>query len=282
MYHNKIKISLLFVSVLFVAAMLLSACSAPTINAAATEPATEITPVVPTIEVVAPTCAPTPAPVSCWQSASSVTMDASGAAQDVISQVVDFTASTNFMWWEAVPPYTLLTLQGYPVTVNVLAPQVFVYSVKNLAISDTALNTVQSLGELLQSQQPGEDMPILPMFKDVQMMHAQVKYLDFKSGRGLRYLTQYANGIVPVNNQALFYTFQGLTSDGQYYVAAILPVTLPDLPPDSNWNTEEPPTGSDYRAYLDEVVNTLDQASAGSFTPDLSMLDAVMQSIEVK
>lgn len=282
MYHNKIKISLLFVSVLFVAAMLLSACSAPTINAAATEPATEITPVVPTIEVVAPTCAPTPASVSCWQSASSVTMDASGAAQDVISQVVDFTASTNFMWWEAVPPYTLLTLQGYPVTVNVLAPQVFVYSVKNLAISDTALNTVQSLGELLQSQQPGEDMPILPMFKDVQMMHAQVKYLDFKSGRGLRYLTQYANGIVPVNNQALFYTFQGLTSDGQYYVAAILPVTLPDLPPDSNWNTEEPPTGSDYRAYLDEVVNTLDQASAGSFTPDLSMLDAVMQSIEVK
>ena len=64
-------------------------------------------------------------------------------------------------------------------------------------------------------------------------MHVQVQYLDFKSGTGVRFLTQFNNGMAPVNNHDLIYTFQGLTSDGKYYIAAVLPVTHPDLPANS-------------------------------------------------
>jgi hypothetical protein len=281
MNNKKIKNSYAFVSILFAAVLLLTSCSVPTAQAPTTEPVTEMPTAVPTIEVVAPTCAPTPAPESCWQDAPTLSLDASGVAANMASQVVNVASSFNFGWWEAILPYTQVTLEGYPNTTNALPPQVFAYAVKNLAISETSINTVQSLENLLQTQQPGEEMPILPMFRSKQMMHAQVSYLEFKGGKGVRYLTQYSNGIVPVNNQDLFYTFQGLTDDGQYYVAAILPVTLPDLPPDTNWNTDQPPTGENYRAYLDEVVNTLNQASADLFTPDLSKLDAMMQSSEV-
>lgn len=34
-------------------------------------------------------------------------------------------------------------------------------------------------------------MPFLPLFNAQQAMHAHVQYLDFQSGQGLRYLTQY-------------------------------------------------------------------------------------------
>ena len=46
-------------------------------------------------------------------------------------------------------------------------------------------------------------------------MHSQVQYLDFKNGTGVRYLTQFDQGILPINNYELVYTYQGLTSDGK-------------------------------------------------------------------
>ena len=63
----------------------------------------------------------------------------------------------------------------------------------------------------------------LPLMNAVQQMHTRVEYVQFKGGEGVSYLAQYAQGPVPVNNGELFYTFQGLTDDGEFYVSAILP-----------------------------------------------------------
>ena len=67
-------------------------------------------------------------------------------------------------------------------------------------------------------------MPFLPLFNAAQVMHTHLQYLDFKNGQGLRYLTEFDQGIIPINNYELIYTYQGLTGDGKYYVAAVLPV----------------------------------------------------------
>jgi hypothetical protein len=89
--------------------------------------------------------------------------------------------------------------------------------------------------------------------------------------------------MIPINNYELIYTYQGLTTDGKYYVAAVLPVTHPSLPADGNVTGNEPAEfNSDFPAYLVNVVDTLNPQAANSFTPDLTQLDAMMSSLEIK
>ena len=111
----------------------------------------------------------------------------------------------------------------------------------------------------------------------------QAAYFDFRNGTGVRFVTQMGQAYYPINNRDLFYTFQGMTYDGVYYVAAILPLSHPSLPADGS---EIP--GGDFDAFADnfetyaaEVAAQLDAEAAGSFTPSITMLDEMMQSLEV-
>ena len=110
-------------------------------------------------------------------------------------------------------------------------------------------------------------------------MHANIQYLDFKNGKGLRYLTQFDQAPLPINNNELFYTYQGLTDDGKYYVAAVLPVNHPSLPADQKVTGNEPPEfTSDFPKYVANVASNLNTQAANTFTPDLTKLDAMMSS----
>jgi hypothetical protein len=193
-------------------------------------------------------------------------------------------ANDNAPYWEVLPEYTQLTLQGYPISNHLMKPQIFIYPAEDLGtVNEGAGQIVASLQTLLQSPQEIPNMPFLPLFNSAQVMHANLQYLDFKSGRGLRYLTEFSQGILPVNNYELIYTYQGLTSNGKYYVSAVLPVNHPSLPADGNITGNEPSefTG-DFPTYLSTVVKTLNPQSADAFTPDLTQLDAMMSSLEVK
>jgi len=77
----------------------------------------------------------------------------------------------------------------------------------------------------------------------------------------------------------LFYTFQGLTSDRKYYIAAILPVTNPELPDDSQVDES---LMDDFQGYLSRMITLLNEQSASSFTPDLNTLDTMISSIEIR
>jgi hypothetical protein len=110
----------------------------------------------------------------------------------------------------------------------------------------------------------------------------------FQSGKGVRWLTQYAQYSAPVNNHELFYHFEGLTSDNKYYVIAVLPVTAPILPESENPDASVPEGGvpiptdigvnNGYYISVTEKLNTL---APDEYTPSLSKLDTLIQSILV-
>jgi hypothetical protein len=240
--------------------------------------------VVPTDPVVieAPTQAPVEEPT---QSAPSVSVDISSVAQGITSQVVAAVpASADHPWWEVMPEYTLLTLQGYSIADHLLDAQIFVYPVEGLGVNEVVGQTPGNLQALLQSQQVGESMPYLPAYNAGQVIHAQVAFLDFKNGKGVRYLTQFDQAPLPINNYELHYTFQGLTSDGKYYVAAVLPVNLADLPSDASVDLNNPPANlmEDFPTYLSDTVNMLNGQPSSAYRPDLSALDAMVESLEIK
>ena len=194
------------------------------------------------------------------------------------------TDSSDVSYWEVLLEYLQVTLQGYPISDYLMMSQLFIYLLKELEeVNEGAGQIVVFLQTLIQSPQEITNMPFLPLFNAAQVMHVHIQYLDFKNGQGLRYLTEFDQGFVPINNNELIYTYQGLTSDGRYYVAAVLPVNHPSLPADETVTGNEPPEfTSDFPTYLATVVNSLNPQSADSFTPDLTQLDAMMSSLEIK
>jgi hypothetical protein len=193
-------------------------------------------------------------------------------------------ASENPPYWLLMPEYTQITLEGYPISQHSLQAKIYIYPVEELiATNEGAGKVVETLRTLLQDPQEIKDMPFLPLMNQVQVMHTQIQYLEFKNGQGLRYLTEFGQGMVPVNNYELFYTFQGLTNDGKYYVAAILPVNHPNLPVDTKLTGGEPVEFyDDFPTYVKNVANSLNIKAASSFTPELTQLEVMMTSIEVK
>jgi putative hemolysin len=174
---------------------------------------------------------------------------------------------------------------GYPLPDTFHSPGIYVYPVTDLVAGwDYAATIVADLQAVLaqQSAEPGA-VAILPPANAGQMIHTQASYADFQNGTGVRFLTQLAQAYYPINNQDLFYTYQGITQDGQYYVAAILPVSHPSLPPDG---AEVP--GDDWDAfianfetYANGLAQQLDAEPSSGFTPDLALLDAMIASLEI-
>jgi hypothetical protein len=186
-------------------------------------------------------------------------------------------------YWEAAPQYRLLTLEGYPVANSLRKPQIFIYPTGDLASANESMgNIATDLQALLQTKQTGVQLPFLPLLSEAQALHAQVQFLNFKNGNGVRFLTQLTQGMTLINNTELFYTFQGMTSEGNYYIAAILPVSNPELPTDSNVSGEQTNAMDDYRNYLSNAITLLNEQPADAYTPDLNILDALIRSIEIK
>lgn len=223
-----------------------------------------------------------PPPVN---SSIQISLETGNIATDfLVEKVAAVPASENTPYWEVMPEHTRITLLGYPISSHSMKPQIFIYPLKDLGeVNEGAGKIVGLLQTQLQAHQEIQYMPFLPLFNASQVMHTHTEYLDFKNGQGLRYLTQFDQGMMPINNYELIYTYQGLTSDGKYYVAAVLPVNLPGLAADGKVTGNEPPEfASDFPAYLANVTASLNSQAANSFAPDLTRLDAMLSSLEIK
>jgi hypothetical protein len=214
----------------------------------------------------------------------SITFDFSSVAKDhSIEKILAVSPNDNNPYWEIMPEHWVVTLQDYPIGNHMMKPQLFIYPVADLPMFNTGSATIASdLKSLLEDQEVDEFLPFLPMFNAAQVMHSQVEFFDFKNGSGVRFLTQFDQAPLPINNMELIYTFQGLTSDGKYYVAAVFPINHADLPDTNKVIAQDESDLKEFPSYLKETVAWLDQQSTGSFTPNLSELDALIQTIEVK
>jgi len=272
----------LLLSIVLTGLFLFTSCTTSATTTTLPNPSATSAPMA-TVEPTA-TMAPTATAITSMDGSLQLSLDTGGIASGFqIETIVAVSSSENTPYWEVLPEYTRVSLQGYPISNHLMKPLIFFYPVGELGkVNEGAGQIVASLQTLLQSPQEIETMPFLPLFNSKQMIHAHLQYLDFKNGQGLRYLTWFGQGIVPVNNEELIYTYQGLTRDGKYYVAAVLPINHPSLPADGTVTGNEPSEfTSDYPTYLGNVVKSLNPQLVSTFTPDLTQLDAMMSSLEI-
>ena len=204
---------------------------------------------------------------------------ATGVAQSMIPENPPDPMSAP---WDYNPDMIELTLQDYPVYNQYHDPIIHIYPVADyIALEPNIQTTLTSLQTLLASQDPHpSSVPFLPIFNAAQMMHAQVTYLTFRNGSGVRFLTQYGQAALPINNPSAIYAFMGLTDDGQYFISATFGINHPSFENDS---MAEPAEGweaftNNYETYITNMETALAAEPANAFTPDLSLLDGMMSS----
>lgn len=201
---------------------------------------------------------------------------------------------------EIHPAHRRINYSGYPLAGTFFPPFMRVFPLADfpaayaLAPEDYSAPAIASLQNLLATRPADVDgaLPFLTMAGAGQIFHAKLEYLDFANGSGIRYLTSYGQYYVPYNNRDLFYTFQGITSDGKYWVSVIFPVNHAILPPTYD-STVVPPGGIpiptwDSPTYDTDMVNyyatmkaIMQSTADDTFVPDLGCLDQYIQSLNI-
>jgi len=189
-------------------------------------------------------------------------------------------------WDAANPEYIQFKFSGYPLTGTFFEPTLEIYPVMEYEnVNVAVIGKIDDLRKFLAEKPTNpENLPFLPTFNAGQMLNAGVTYLNFKNGSGVRYLTQYGQSFLPINNFLNPYTYQGITNDDMYYVSPIFPLSHPDLPTDDSIAPfGDPQAFSDnFPQYVLGVKTNLNSQDPSSFTPNLARLDALIQSLEVQ
>jgi hypothetical protein len=182
-----------------------------------------------------------------------------------------------------LPEHEQFFIDAYPVQNDIFEPVIRVIPVESYsAASDEAEREITALDKLLNQRpaDPGSDLPFLPIWNAGSLGTFKFSYLDFQNGKGIRYITQYGQAAWPLNNRSMFYTYQGLTGDGSYYISALLPVShasldeYDDFQPDDDFHANA-------EALIKEQLRQLSEQEDGSFSPSLAELDAMLQSLMV-
>jgi len=164
-----------------------------------------------------------------------------------------------------------------------IVPQIFIFPTTEFAeISSLAGERIETLKILLDDNAfPAKgELPVLPTFNSAQDLRAQVYPLTFQGGRGLRFITRYAQGVTPVVNPSIFYTFQGLTEDGSLYVAAFFPLYIPTLPDQiqvEDWDA----FNQGYQSYMADMKSRLESLDPDDFDPALETFDNLIRSLTI-
>jgi len=216
--------------------------------------------------------------------------------------------SDQILFAEWHPAYAQIRFPGYPTDViyqlPVLDPEnniphLIVFQTKDFSgfgndHPQDFVNQLQSMTEVLktgvnpgQCDKPLQDyvsaLPFLPWINLKQTFCAQPQLIEFAGGRGVRYISYYAQSPEPALEGRVFYTFQGMTNDGQLYISALFPLETgifptepspcpkcgdPDYNPFLEWN-----------ALLATQLSQLNAQSGNDFAPSLAVLDEVVKSI---
>jgi hypothetical protein len=183
--------------------------------------------------------------------------------------------------WDVAPAHVEITLDGYPSQSNMFKPKLYVYPMLDYATAHQgAAESIKRLQSILSNPASvtPETLPGVPFFNAAQMFAAQINVLKFQNGAGVRMVTAYGQAAGEITSDMTFYHFEGLTSDNKFYIIAILPMQVPAT------NVQFPGYDAQPDAleqYYKAVSANFNAAAPSEFNPNLTALDALVQSIQV-
>lgn len=159
---------------------------------------------------------------------------------------------------------TSIHFSDYDGMMSAIAPEVTFYRVDDLGrASFTLLDIGLRISDVMNNINAGYtgvenvtgELPFLPYQAAERTVNALPVKLDFQNGSGVRTVTAFQDQLsAAYGNSNLYYSFQGITSDGITYVSAVFPLECAALngrtAADVDWNSV---ASSDFRPALDEL-----------------------------
>ena len=175
-----------------------------------------------------------------------------------------------------------------------ITPELRVYALSgDLSEFVYPLNSLADLQHVLE----GRQTPIA--WLDRAPLAVRQQYVDVVGGAGVRALMQYMQDFYFFSNNGLVYEYNGLTQDGRYFVRLQYAVSAPFLmefsdrsDPRSNLNAQAiaiPDWPVDHfdaqmqivKDYNAQALARFDTLTDSDVSPNLALLDALVQSIEI-
>lgn len=128
---------------------------------------------------------------------------------------------------------------------------------------------------------PDTQLPYLPLVNAAQVFRSREQVVEFNGGRGLVYLTTFAQDVYPVLEGTVQLAFQGITDDGSTYISAVFPVDTSILLDELGEDFNHDDFVAGYEDYLTETREALEALPEDAFAPQLDALLALLGSIEV-
>ena len=158
---------------------------------------------------------------------------------------------------------TSIYISDFLVSGSVIEPQVTFYLLDDLAkTSFSLLDPAMRLSEMISNLQAGditadslnEEIPFLPFQAEPITIQALPALISCINGTGLRTVTAFQEQIKSNGNESnLYYSWQGLSDDGKYYISAVFPLRSVSLDGKSvssvEWN----------ESVLSDLLPSLDQ-----------------------
>lgn len=214
---------------------------------------------------------------------------ASGASSEIIPAADEASGGP----WGVAPEYIEFVLMDYSPRDDFRPPVIRIYPAQEYAAANSwAQSSLAKLQAILASPSmpmTNDNLPTIPFNGAAAQQYAsQAKIVSFANGSGVRMTSQYAQFPGPILKDGSYYHYEGLTNDGKYMVAIMVPVTLPIQATAENPSADGIIYPSDISdttaldAYFQGVTDLLNAASPDSFQPNLNLLDALIQSIQIK
>ena len=214
-----------------------------------------------------------------------------GLSESAKGEIVPEANETNSDPWSLAPEHVMITLNGYPLTREGFGPLIHVYPAEQYFNANPGgANSLTQLRNILSN--PGTPLtqaklPGIPFFNAAKLYSAQVSLLKFQSGEGVRMISESAQYPAPIVRELNYYHFEGLTSDGKYFIVGLFPVTAPLQATNDNPSADGIAFPADMgdeagsQKYYQAVTDLLNSASPDSFQPSLNQIDALIQSIQI-
>jgi len=224
-----------------------------------------------------------------------------GLAEEAGSEIIARSpAGDDVPTWDVYPEHIRFTLLQSDLFPSQFEPMIRIFPAQEYAsMNDSAQQLIPMLEQKLASGDYAGAI-VLPPYNAALTLDAQAGKLDFVSGSGIRSIQEYHQAPVPITNDFLIYSFQGVIGDTKYYVSAVIPIHAPFLidetynpAPYSTTPTPVVPPGGfafplttsdnpqDYSTYIQSISAKLSQLPTDQFSPSLAQLDTLVQSIQI-
>ncbi len=206
-----------------------------------------------------------------------------GFADNLVASTIPAYTDQMGAPWEIAPEHYEIALQGYKISDTFWEPKITIYPIAPFQqLAPDAINSQISTLNSLLAEKPAviEKSAFLPSVNAGALIKARPFYYDddFLDIRGYSMITQFGQSFWPINNHDMFYTFQGMTTDGKYWVSMNFPITQQNLPSNGDYiqNQDFEEFANTFQDYVTQTRTMLDDADSITFNPSLEEFEMVV------